>query len=78
MAAGFTPSKNHINAPCDKCEHRDCAELRKIIGHSCPFCKRAIGYASRFYNDSQYGICHADCLEDHYSPINIETQQTAG
>lgn len=73
MAAGIMPKPGAKLGPCKKaCKHRDCAEARFITSCLCRFCSKPIGYATRFYLDSEAAPAtpddkrwvHADCLED--------------
>lgn len=54
--------------PCvEPCEHRDCAETRRMAESICSICGQEIGYETRFYRepdqDSPNKLVHAICLE---------------
>ena len=51
--------------PCSiECPHIDCAQTRQTAAKACGICQVRIGYDRRYYNDDEYGIVHAACLED--------------
>jgi hypothetical protein len=65
MAAGTLPSPGTEYGPCaDSCQHRDCALTRSEAATGCKLCGEAIGYETRYYNDNEYGLVHARCLEN--------------
>ena len=67
MAAAALPKPGTKYGPCKKaCEHRDCAETRRMVAQICHFCNTAIGYDRRFYTDpdNRDQLVHASCLED--------------
>lgn len=73
MASGTLQPPGSKYGPCfDACEHRDCAETRRMAELPCRICRKPIGYDdgtyhSRFYQESSHGhmvLVHADCLED--------------
>jgi hypothetical protein len=37
---------------------------REMAAKRCPLCNQKIGFMTRFYNDENYGLVHADCLEN--------------
>lgn len=40
----------HKSTVCDdKCEHKDCAETRRMAGLKCAICDEEIGYDNGFY-----------------------------
>ena len=60
MAAGSLSPK----FVCDKsCKHTDCAHTRKMAESPCFYCKKPIGYNTRFYREDSIDIYHALCLE---------------
>lgn len=67
MAASTLTKPGKTFGPCEgKCEHRDCAETRKMAAQFCQLCGEPIGFGVRFYTDPDDGaeLVHAACLED--------------
>jgi hypothetical protein len=63
MAASRLPKPGSQLGPCrHACTHRDCAASRTMAATICRFCRKPVGYETRFYNAS--GLCHAACLEE--------------
>jgi hypothetical protein len=73
MAAISLPPPGSEFGPCpEPCEHRDCAESRRMATSLCPRCGHIIGYDRRFYGTKDWPelqaaspFIHADCLEDY-------------
>ena len=64
MAAGMLPTPGTEYGPCkDHCNHRDCAETRRMAAAICRLCSRPIGYSRRFYRE-EHDFVHAACLEE--------------
>jgi hypothetical protein len=66
MAAASLSEPGTEYGPCaEQCEHRDCAESRKMAATTCKRCGQSIGYRRAFY--IEYGVPdgleHAVCLE---------------
>jgi hypothetical protein len=75
MAASRLPSPGTKLGPCKrKCEHRDCAETRRMSESICRICSKPIGYETRFYGDGP-GFVHAICLEDEVEAERKAAQQ---
>ncbi len=57
--------------PCAAaCEHRDCAETRRMVLAVCRICRSPIGYGRAFYadpEDTANELVHRTCL--HYGPL---------
>lgn len=50
MAAGVLQEPGTDYGPCvDACQHRDCAETRKMAAAECAHCSEPIGYGVPFY-----------------------------
>ena len=64
MAALTIPPIESEFGPCPNCEHRDCQQTREMAAARCPLCEESIGYGRRYYDDRDYGLVHASCLED--------------
>ena len=68
MAAGRLPQPGAELGPCEgDCDHVDCTQTMAMAAAVCSFCKRPIGFETRFYQ--REGGCltdldHADCAED--------------
>jgi hypothetical protein len=69
MAAGYLPAPGKIVrgeevGPCvDPCEHRDCADTRRMAEMICPHCGEQIGYEIGFYQDGTWTTLeHALCV----------------
>jgi hypothetical protein len=63
MAAGTLPRPGSKYGPCEpSCEHRDCAETRRMAGAECPYGDGPIGYDRPFYQ-MESGLEHAYCAE---------------
>ena len=66
MASSCLPKPGTEFGPCaGVCEHRDCADTRRIAATICPDCREPIGYGRHFYKDGD-GHAHAVCLEERY------------
>ena len=66
MAAGTLPKPGTEYGPCvPDCQHRDCAETRRMATQLCTICKTPIDYDIRFYvdPDNREELVHAVCLE---------------
>ena len=51
--------------PCkEPCNHSDCQLTRRMAEMNCGICRMPIGYETRYYDDDQYGLVHALCLEE--------------
>lgn len=63
MAAGYLPPPGSEHGPCDSCEHRDCAETRRMAAAKCMFCHEPIGYVYGFYQHAWVDFEHAVCAQ---------------
>jgi hypothetical protein len=64
MAASALPKPGSKYGPCeDPCQHRDCAETRRMAGRNCAGCAEKIGYERNFYRDGE-DLIHATCAEN--------------
>ena len=67
MAAGSVPRPGSEYLCTAKCQHTDCADLRRIAATLCRICRDPIGYDSLFYRDTDHAtmddFVHAGCLE---------------
>ena len=64
MAAGLLSRPGTKHGPCrSRCKHVDCNCSRHDAAAVCRFCKKPIGYGTRFYREAR-GLVHAVCLED--------------
>lgn len=75
MAAMRLPKPGTKLGPCKGgCNHRDCAETRRMAEAVCRICRKPIGYEVRLYGDPHRyvegypgsGYVHAVCLEEEY------------
>jgi len=68
MASGILPKPGTKYGPCenapDECTHRDCAATRATANDKCTFCKKPIGYETRFYDEDGGEHSHAVCAEE--------------
>lgn len=64
MAAGVLPKPGTELGPCtEDCQHRDCAETRRMAESKCHLCGEPIDYGVRFYADADQ-LSHARCAEE--------------
>lgn len=71
MAAGTLARPGTEYGPCaGECNHKDCAETRRMAETECHYCQTRIGYDRRFYQEPDDRLVHASCLED-----NIEKER---
>lgn len=64
MAASRLPSPGSEFGPClDECQHRDCAETRKMAAEVCHYCGETIGYERGFFKTDE-GLVHSACLHE--------------
>lgn len=84
MAAGTLPAPGTRLGPCaELCEHRDCAETRRMAAALCSYCRKPIDYEVRFYdvrNEAQRmtgaeALVHARC---HEEAIEAELKERHG
>jgi hypothetical protein len=67
MATGVLPKPGTKWGPCeDGCIHKDCTQTRAMAIAICGLCPEQIGYDTEFYDDREFGLVHAECLERHY------------
>jgi len=71
MAVAVLSEPGTEYGPCvTECEHRDCAETRKMAESKCPRCKQPIGYRRAFYIEvGGPGLEHASCLESDLAKV---------
>ncbi len=67
MAASALPAPGTELGPCEpSCEHRDCANTRRMAAINCGICGKPIGYETNFYKaDDDEGYTkleHALCV----------------
>ena len=63
MAASALAHLGSKYGPCrSSCQHKDCAETRRMAAAVCRFCSKPIGYGSPFYREIDE-LSHAQCLE---------------
>ncbi|MBE3095391.1 MAG: hypothetical protein IMZ52_10205 [Actinobacteria bacterium] len=55
---------NPKNVYCKQCNHRDCAEIRKLREQTCPICNKKFQGGDSFIEDKQYGTVHYHCLTE--------------
>lgn len=73
MAAATLPAPGSENdlGPCEPiCAHTDCAAIRVMAMTPCRICRKAIGYETRFYQESDRRLVHAACLEEEVNHAN--------
>lgn len=73
VAMGYLPEPGSEYAPCEECEHSDCAVGRRMYACVCRFCGEAIGTRGFFdeYKPGQelrwgylvHGVCKMEDLE---------------
>ena len=64
MARGFLPEKGDQFAPCDACEHKDCALQRQDLNSDCSICGEGFTWGAAYYRNDKGGIDHALCVEE--------------
>lgn len=76
MAAGRFDKPGTKFGPCidDSCNHRDCNLTREMVSQVCKYCKKEIGYDTRFYvlpferdhtrGELVHALCHEDAIEE--------------
>lgn len=63
MAPARIDAPGQPYGPCAKrCKHVDCAESRRIADALCGWCKKKIGYETKFYGIDKPR--HADCEQE--------------
>jgi hypothetical protein len=67
MAASALPKPGSKYGPCEiDCEHRDCAETRRMADRNCSGCADKIGYERAFYREDSGDLIHAACYEPRF------------
>jgi len=67
MAYSILPAPGTELGPCEtNCQHRDCAETRRMAETRCFICGEPIGYDQAFLNDSHKGrgLYHFRCEDE--------------
>ena len=88
MAAGTLPAPGKIIdgeeiGPCrEDCEHKECAETRRMAATDCHYCLRPIGYDTPFFNhdvtgDGDRRLVHAQCLSAMLRQGSLDGESTA-
>lgn len=64
MAAGILPRPGTQYGPCEQpCDHVDCRATRQDAASICVYCRREIGFGTRFYR-TDLTLVHAACAEN--------------